>query len=183
MEEDFIVEEILIEKKKRRKGINSGSKGKTSEREVCKILNDRFKGLYEKYPQNGQFSRSIGSGNRFGQKVVLSQAAKDTFLGDLTCPTNFKFVIECKCGYNHVDLSASFNGHKQLDDFISQSVLESNRTGRIPLLLWKKDYRPWLAFIQNPPITAEYQMKYREWMVIPLEVLLSLPDEFFFTEI
>ena len=44
------------------------------------------------------FTRSIGSGNRWGQ-VVLSEQAKQVFSGDICVPEGFKWVIECKGGY------------------------------------------------------------------------------------
>lgn len=185
MSDDYEVEDLLAPKRKR--SINSGVKGKRTEREVCKELIERFSKLLNVNPQWGLFSRSIGSGNRWGQKVVLSQTAVDTFSGDIAVPSNFKFVLESKGGYNDVDLNAAFSGgHKQIDEFLKQVTDDSERSKRKPMLLWKKDRKPRLAFLKRGEVPVEYEtglqytMRYRDWNAYLFSDILALPDGFFF---
>jgi hypothetical protein len=117
----------------RRKGVNSGRKGKRVELELVKVLNARF---------GGGFSRSVGSGNRWGQVANLPEHAQQTFGGDILCPPGFKFVLESKGGYDGIDLgSALAGGNAELDEFLQQASDASKRTGRKPLVAWKKSRR------------------------------------------
>jgi hypothetical protein len=111
----------------------------------------------------------------------------DNFTGDIICPENFKFVLESKGGYNDIDLCSSFdNGQKELDEFLRQVSDDSKRSGRCPLLLWKKDRKPRLAFLKSTDISPdiytnfEYFMKYRNWIAVSFEDLMKLEDKFFF---
>jgi hypothetical protein len=180
------VDDILADPT-RRKGVKSGAKGKRKEREICKILNARFLTLLMQHQDWGMFSRSVGSGNRWGQKVQLSKNASDTFSGDITPPTHFKFVLESKGGYNDIDLNAAFDGgHREIDEFLQQVSDDSARCGRQPMLIWRKDRRPGLAFIKSgtiPPekeVQFQYTMKYRDWTAYFLDDVLTLDDDFFF---
>jgi Holliday junction resolvase len=171
--DDFIVENILQPKKKAT--INSGDKGKRNERILAKILKERF---------GDGFSRSIGSGNRVWQVSNMPKHAQDTFSGDLVCPEDFLWVFECKSGYNDIDLNAAFeDGHTELDAFLKQAEEEKRNSGRNPMLCWKKDRKGWLAFMHTnempKDVDFEYQLKYREWTGVSLELLLKkTPDSF-----
>ncbi len=172
--DDLDIENIIEQKKKAKVSINSGRKGKSRERDLVKILTTRF----------GQgFSRSVGSGNRWGQVSFMPKHAQDTFSGDLVCPADFLWVFECKGGYNDIDLNNVFvGGVTDLDAFLKQAGEECGRTGRKPMLCWKKDRRPWLAFVHTEDIAEgfdpPYKMKYREWTAAALDEFLKLPDPY-----
>lgn len=183
-ENEAEIENILSSKSKK---IKSGKKGKRVELEVVKNLNNRFSEILSKNPDSGSFSRTIGSGNRWGQNVHLSKKAMDNFSGDIICPENFKFILESKGGYNEIDLCSAFDkGQSELDGFLKQVTDDSNRTGRCPLLLWKKDRKPRLAFLKQKDIPEdiiknfEYSMRYRDWIVVSFDDLIKLEDNFFF---
>jgi len=181
MEEDQEIEDIF---KKKKKKIKSGIKGKRVERGIVNELNERFKDLFKKKPEIGRFSRSVGSGNRWSHNTYMSKASKDTYVGDITCPEGFKFVLESKGGYNTIDLCGAFLGsQREIDEFLKQVSDDSIRSGRMPLLFWKKDYKPRLAFLLKKDLgnhQFEYIMNYGEWIVISYENLISLEDNFFF---
>lgn len=169
------------------KKIKSGRKGKRVENELCKRLNKRFIDLMRKHPDWGGFSRTMGSGNRWGQKVHLSKAAKETLSADITCPTNFQWVIESKGGYNDVDVfTAISKSNSQIDEFLQQVSDDAERTGKKPLLVWKKDRKPRTAWVKTSDLPKaslkkfEYRMVYREWSAIDFEAFLEFEDEFFF---
>lgn len=181
MEEDIDVENILDDKPKR---IKSGRKGKRVELEVVKDLNARFSEILSKKPDLGRFSRSVGSGNRWGQNVHLSKAARDTYSGDIVCPETFRFALESKGGYNDIDLCSAFGGgQSELDGFLKQAESDADRCGRKPMLLWKKDRKPRIAFLKTldlPPREFTCSMRYRDWTAVPFEELAREDDDFFF---
>ena len=186
--EDLDVEDVT--KNSVKKKVKSGAKGKSAERDIVHALNERFAKIITEHPNAGAFSRSLGSGNRFGQKVVLSASAKEIYAGDITCPNScdcsFNFVIESKKGYNDIDLFTAFVGKcKGLDAFLSQVDTDSKRVHKRALLIWKKDRKPALAFFKanhgEMAKIAKYNfMQYLDWTAISLENILTLPDDFWF---
>lgn len=183
MEEDIEIEDILGDKKPKK--IKSGKKGKRVELELIKSLNDRFSEILSARPSAGKFSRSVGSGNRWGQRVHLSKAASDTYSGDIVCPEGFRFVLESKGGYNEIDLCSAFSGRQaELDSFLKQVSDDSKRCGRMPMLLWKKDRKPRLAFLISSDLGGRQfpcMMKYGDWTAVLYDDLVGLEDSFFFT--
>ncbi len=182
---DDIIKEF--EQLKVKKKIKSGPKGKGAEREIAKILNNRFEKLLSEHEDWGKFSRSVGSGNRWGQGVDLPKHAKDTFSGDLCVPQNFLWVLESKKGYNDdIDLCTLFGGPcAVLDGFLKQVEDDSGRCGRKPMLVWKKDYKPRLAFMKKKDAPSgkrfSCQMQYKGWLAVPFDELLKIDDSFFFS--
>jgi hypothetical protein len=178
-EEDFEVDD-LTKKSKRKKGVNGNRKGKRTERELAKILTDRFGHV---------FSRTLGSGNRWSQ-TTLTGKANDVFSGDLVTPDNFAYVLECKGGYPKITMDGIFeNGNTELDGFLVQVSKDAHRTDKKPLLFWKKDFKPWIVFLKTKDLIEgcdtsifQYYLKYREWTAVLLDKLLELPDEFFYSK-
>ena len=173
MDEDFIVENILMAKKKKK--INTGRKGKRREREVAKILNERF---------GGGFSRTIGSGNRTKQVTFLPKHAQDTFSGDLVTPENFVFSIESKGGYDDVDLMSVFDGgHAQIDEFLEQAQFDADGCKKKPMVVWKKSRKPLVAMIKTvdiPHENWEYRLFYKDWSMVSFDELLKVDNSFWF---
>lgn len=157
----------------KRKKVNSGDKGKRTERNLIKILEGRF---------GHGFSRTMGSGNRWGQGVHLPQHAKETFTGDIVCLTGFKWVFESKGGYD-IDFNSVFaGGSAELDSFIEQAEMQVKETGRKPVVAWKKDRRPWLVVIKTEHLHKPdwaYRFIYRDWSVVPLVEFLTAEDGYF----
>ena len=154
----------------RKKKKNSKNKGKRGELALVKLLNERF--------NTHAFSRVVGSGNRWSQVECVS---KD-YIGDIICPADFRFAIECKTGYIEVDIYVAAQGPiTLLDDFLEQAGDDAKRSGRQPLLCWKKDRQPWLGFVKSSLLEEdfEYQIKYRDWTGTGLSRLFLLPDDFF----
>jgi len=168
----------------KKKKIKSGSKGKRGESLLVNELNARFANLISANQSLGAFSRSVGSGNRWGQKVILSKVAANTYAGDITCPDNFLFVLESKNGYNDVDLFNCFSGKcPELDAFLKQITDDSLRSGRKPMLIWKKDRKEKIAFLKLNDIDYKQFpifIVYNDWVGINLNYVLSMPDSFFF---
>src|ERR1700730_5697038 len=138
--DDFFIDDLLKDRKKRKKRRADGKKkGNRCELELVKIFNQRF---------GEGFSRSVGSGNRWGQVSFLPKHAQEVFSGDLIVPQGFKWALESKGGYQNIDINSVFvDGSKQLDEFLDQVTKDAERCGRKPMLCWKRDRKPWLAFV------------------------------------
>lgn len=183
MFEDFVVEDIA---KNVVKKIKSGRKGKRGERMIVDVFNTRFNEILTNNPSWGAFSRTVGSGNRLTQRVRLSENAQQLYASDIVCPTNFKFVIESKNGYDDIDLFLAFGECcKQLDQFLEQVTTDANKVNRQPLLIWKKTRKPTIAFLYPEIINHTFSTRfyYKNWIGIPFEELLNNTDDSFWFHI
>lgn len=171
------VDDVLEIKSKKKKKVDGGKKGKRAERDLVKLFTARF---------GDGFSRSLGSGNRWGQVKNLPTHAKDTLTGDLCCPKGFKWVLESKNGYDDIDLNlVLLKESGTLNAFLKQVSDDEARIQRKPMLLWKKTRRPWLAFVHSEELEGhhfKFKFVYGKWTAVALEHLLKLEDNFFFTE-
>ncbi len=170
---DFNVEDILnnLNKKEKKKN-TSKKKGNRGENELADVLCERFPGK--------QFFRVVGSGAR-GFQVTLSEEMKNAFVGDIVCPSNFKFCVECKYGYADIDLCSFFpDGHKKIDEWLQKVQRDANNLGKQPILCWRKPRQPWLAFCQIAPFGLGMRMEYKGWSIVSFDKLLELTDEFWF---
>jgi Holliday junction resolvase len=123
-----------LRKKPKRK--NSRAKGSTFERQIAKLLNDRF--------NTTEFSRSPGSG-AFATTHTLPDHLK--IYGDLITPQKFKFCIECKKGYNNQNLYSLYNYSSDTWKFIEQCEKDSDKCSKLPMVIFKQDRQPTLAIL------------------------------------
>lgn len=175
--------EDFIGRKPKKKRLNSGVKGKSGERSLCKLFNERFADILSRNKDWGEFHRVVGSGNRSSQ-TTLGKTSEEMYSGDVLCE-HFKFVIESKNGYDDIDLVLLLkDGSKELDSFLQQVTTDSNRCGKKPLLIWKKTRKPHIAFVRDLGEHADKfksaSLHYKEWTAIHLEEFLKIPDDFFF---
>jgi len=151
---------------KKKKKINSRTKGNTFERQVAKILNDRF--------NTTEFSRTPGSG-AFATTHQLPDHLK--IYGDLITPINFKYCIECKKGYNKENLYSLYNYSSDFWKFIDQCQKDSDKCGRLPMVIFKQDRHPILAIVPSniiyPNNYIEISKEERIYRIYPLEYLLK----------
>ena len=161
-----------LRRKPKRK--NSRTKGNTFERQVAKLLNDRFK--------TTEFSRSPGSG-AFATTHSLPDHLK--IYGDLITPEKFKFCIECKKGYNNQNLYSLYNYSSDIWKFIEQCEKDSEKCSRIPLVIFKQDRQPTLAIVPTTVVTTE-DIKYieihnrKQYRVYLFEEFLTCWDSMWF---
>jgi hypothetical protein len=173
--DDLEIDDVIKNLSEKKKKINCKKKGNRVELQLTKLLTDRFK---------LNFSRTVSSGARWSQ-AKLSEEAKNIFSGDLVVCKGFKFVIECKGGYDSIDLNTLFiDGNKDLDKFLEQVTNDSDRCNRKPMVCWKKTRKPWLAFIHSSELTEHknmfnYILYYNNWSIVSLDILLQLNDDFF----
>jgi len=123
---------------KKKKRVNSRTKGNTFERQIAKTLNTRF--------NTSEFSRTPGSG-AFATTHTLPDHLK--IYGDLITPQNFKYCIECKKGYNKENLYSLYNYSSDFWGFIDQCEKDSQKCCKIPMVLFKQDRHPTLAIVPS----------------------------------
>jgi hypothetical protein len=141
--DDLFVDNVLGDLEKERKPkVKSKRKGNRVELELCKKLTEHF---------GEEFSRSVGSGNRWGQVNYLPEHARKTLVGDICVPEKFKWVIECKGGYDKdVDFSSVLDGGcARIDEFIEQSLHDHEQCGRLPIIFWKRSRKPWICMARS----------------------------------
>ena len=123
---------------KKKKKVNSRTKGSSFERQIAKTFNDRF--------NTTEFSRSPGSG-AFATTHTLPDYLK--IYGDLITPQNFKYCIECKKGYNKENLYSLYNYSSPFWGFLDQCLKDSEKCDKIPMVIYKQDRQPTLAIVPN----------------------------------
>ena len=134
MEDNF---DFSVLKKKKRK--NSRTKGNTFERKVCKILNEHF--------NTTDFNRSPGSG-AFANTHKLPDHLK--VYGDLLTPKNFRYIIECKKGYNKEGLGSLFNPKSDVFNFIKQASDDASKIQKNWVVIYQQDRKDTLAILKHP---------------------------------
>ena len=112
MKDDFDVSPLRKKKK-----VNSRAKGNRFENKIAKTLNDRF--------NTKEFCRTPGSG-AFATTHTLPEYLK--VYGDLITPEKFKFIIECKKGYNEEQVSDLLNPKSKISKMIAKANRYSKKT-------------------------------------------------------
>lgn len=151
--------------------MDSKGKGNRVERSLCKMFSDRF---------GREFTRSVGSGNRWGQVGSMCQSARHVFSGDICVPDGFLWTLECKGGYDSGMDPLPCSTGAVIDGFIEQASADATRSGRRPMVVWKRNRRPWVAILRwrdLPASRPEVMCIYGEWAIVPLEWLLSSTSE------
>ena len=125
-----------MRKKPKRK--NSKAKGSAFERKVAKILNEHF--------ETTDFQRSPGSG-AYATTHNLPDHLK--IHGDLITPKNFIYSIECKKGYNDLDLYSLLNPNSKIYEFIKQAEKDADQANKEAIVLMAQDRRDIIALIKE----------------------------------
>jgi len=134
MEDSYNFEKLR--KKPKRK--NSKAKGSAFERKVAKILNEHF--------ETTDFQRSPGSG-AYATTHNLPDHLK--IHGDLITPKDFIYSIECKKGYNTLDLYSLLNPNSKIYEFIKQAEKDADQANKEAIVLMAQDRRDIIALIKE----------------------------------
>tara|TARA_B100001094_G_C17947317_1_gene678705 strand:- start:96 stop:608 length:513 start_codon:yes stop_codon:yes gene_type:complete len=140
MKDDFDVSPL-----KKKKKVNSRAKGNRFENKIAKMLNERF--------NTEEFCRSPGSG-AFATTHKLPEYLK--IYGDLITPEKFKFIIECKKGYNEEQISELLNPKSTTLKMIAQAHRDSKKSSRKFLLIIGQNRRDPIAITNqlNLPVSG-----------------------------
>lgn len=161
--------------------VNGKAKGNTFERKIANLLSERFK---EKTGLDNAFRRNPDSGSFFGGQNQSRTEKYDTdyaVFGDLICPKNFNFSIECK----NYKTPPSFNAIikqdcKQLDGWIAQAEQDATNAKKIMALIVK--YNNVQEFVVLKGLFGDLKslINYKDYYIVTLEAFLSQDDAEFF---
>jgi len=159
---------------KKKKKVNSRAKGNRFENKIARELNERF--------DTKEFCRTPGSG-AFATTHTLPEYLK--VYGDLITPENFKFIIECKKGYNEEQVSDLFNTKSNICKMIDQAHRDSKKSSREFLLFIGQDRREPIAITnaKDLPFGKNYlkgTINKIEVSMFKLADLLLIDDAYFF---
>jgi hypothetical protein len=190
-DKDLQIEDLVGKEGDKKKKVDGKAKGDRTEKNLCHLLAEHFGEPFTKAPGSGAFTSQIDH---------LPEHAKKTLTGDICGPENFKWVIECKGGYeDDIHFGAlDGNGLSRLDEFIEQTTKDADYCGRKSIICWKRNRKPWLAMLRLEDLTHcdsiatgdmednfPYRLYYREWIMVSLEKLLEVTKdekEFWFSE-
>lgn len=136
MKDDYDISSL-----KKKKKVNSRSKGSTFERSIAKVFNEKF--------NTSEFSRTPGSG-AFATTHSLPDHLK--IYGDLITPQKFRFCIECKKGYNNINHYSLLDYSSKLWEFIEQCQKDSDKCSKSPMVIFKQDRQKTLAIVDSNSI-------------------------------
>lgn len=163
------------------KRVNGKQKGNGFERKIANLLSERFAqhlGIAQ------AFRRNPDSGSFFGGSNTARTATHSmdyAVFGDLICPRNFRYSIECK----HYKTAPSFqsiveHSVKQWDDWLEQAEQDSKNSGKSLALIIKYNNVPEIVFTTAHLTDLKLGLKYKDYHVYQLKDFLGLIDSHFF---
>ncbi len=170
-----------------KKSVNGKRKGNQYERVIANKLSDRFIG-YTGIPNS--FRRNADSGSFFGgkNKERISNYSMDkASFGDIVCPNNFNFTIECKNYKEAPSFSSIIKGSVNLfDKWIDQAEQDALSASKDFIIAMKFNNVPDFILVKNVYIEKFKQispkMLYKSYVIYTLSDVLSLDDSIFFKE-
>ena len=176
----------LTKMRQKRTRVNSKAKGHNFERKIAGLFNDKF--------QTTEFAKTPGSG-AFATTHTLPKHLQ--IYGDLITPKEFRFVIECKKGYNKENIGSAFKPDSMLNQFIEQSERDAEKSGKEPMLILEQDRKSALTITRRGNVfqgflsSFNYVMVYiavkresntiKEYNIILLSDILTIPNNIFKT--
>lgn len=165
------------------KRVNGKNKGSTFERKIANLLSERFASFLG-VPQG--FRRNPDSGSYFGgsnTQRTQTHSMDYAIFGDLICPRNFKFSIECK----HYKTAPTFQSIveqsvKQWDGWLAQAQQDAANSGKLMALIVKYNNVNELLFtdqIIHGSLTP--CLTYKNYHIYKLSEVLGLNNQFFFS--
>ena len=161
--------------------VNGKAKGNSYERKIANLLSDRFKD-YTGIDQS--FRRNPDSGSYFGgqnQKRTQTHDLDHAVFGDLICPSNFNFSIECK----NYKTPPSFNAMikqdcKQIDTWLGQALQDADNSKKLMALVIKYNSVADIVVIKQTFGDLKTIINYKDYAIVTLEDFIAQKDEYFF---
>lgn len=152
-------------------GINNKKKGSRVEREIAKLLSNRFSIHFDRVPMSGAYATS---------HCNLDIKAKETLSGDIICPDDFLFSVEVK-SRKDFDFFDFFNKSGQIHDWLNQCERDANRSYKFPLLILKVNRREIICFFKKDNILSNFI--FNDWKILTIKQFLENNNCKFFKEI
>lgn len=162
--------------------VNGKQKGNSFERHIANLLSESFEAVTG--VEKG-FRRNPDSGSFFGGTNIHRTEIYDTdyaLYGDLICPRNFKFSIECK-HYKTAPLLNAMLKRKvsQWDKWLKQAVQDAEVSEKKPMMIVKYNNTETMCFLDEELFGAiEPVFMYGDFYVYLLKEVLELENDIFF---
>jgi len=161
--------------------VNGKSKGNTFERKIANLLSDRFAiflGIEKGFRRNADSGSYFGGANKFRME---QHDLDNACFGDLMCPKNFKYVIECK----HYKSAPPFQSIiakeiPQWNKWIEQSTQDATNSNKLSLIIIKYNNVSEFVLIKDK-LSIDEILLYKGYYCYTLSTLLSCADTEFFT--
>lgn len=161
--------------------VNGKTKGNAFERKIANLLSERFKDYLG--VEKG-FRRNPDSGSFFGGKNIsrVDQYNQDYALfGDLICPREFNYSVECKNYKTPPGFAAVLAGAvSEWDKWLEQAKSDAAKSSRNMLLIIKYNNVPEFVLVDLELEGLECRYLYRGYRVYTLADFLTLPDCHYF---
>ena len=163
------------------KRVNGKSKGNSFERKIANLLSERFAahlGITQAFRRNPDSGSFFGGSNT---QRTETHSMDYAIFGDLICPRNFRYSIECK----HYKTAPTFQSIveqkvKQWDDWLAQATQDSINSGKSLALIVKYNNVPEIVFISAHLTDINPGLKYKDFNIYQLKDFLGLNDNHFF---
>jgi hypothetical protein len=164
--------------------VNGKNKGSTFERKMANLLSARFEpvtGIKQGFRRNPDSGSFFGGSNK---KRTETHDLESANFGDLICPKNFKFSVECK-HYKSAPTFAAITKGKvaQWDSWISQAKQDATESNKAMLLIVKYNGVDEVAFLEQPMLDLKLILPYGNVFGYRLDDLLELNNKTFFDTI
>ena len=163
--------------------VNGKQKGNKFERDIANKFSARFADYtgIEK-----SFRRNPDSGSFFGGTNIGRKEVYDTdwaVYGDLICPRNFNFSVECKHYKKAPPLTAILKQKvSDWDDWIAQAKQDAEASDKEMLIIIKYNNTETLTMTMPGVTTLLPMINYQGVEIQRLEHVINLKDSLFFTE-
>jgi hypothetical protein len=162
-------------------GVNGKQKGNSFERTIANLLSDRFR---EHTGIQQAFRRNPDSGSFFGGSNLARTEVYDTewaIYGDLICPRNFKFAIECKHYKTAPILNAIITENvADWDKWIKQARQDAAASSKEMMLIVRYNRTETMAFINFGLVQEKPIITYKDTQIFLLDTILQQNNTFFF---
>lgn len=162
------------------KNINSKNKGSGFERKIANLLSTRFEsklGIKNGFRRNADSGAFFGSSNKQRMQTYSLDYA---LFGDIVCPRNFRFSIECK----HYKTPPTFKSLisqsvTQWDTWLKQAEQDAVSSNKCMSLIVKYNNVDPIIFLQQE-ISGIIHNTYQQYHIHLLADWLALDDLHFF---
>lgn len=161
--------------------VNGKNKGNTYERKVSLILSERFAtytGIEKAFRRNQDSGSFWGATN---QKRINEYDTSKAIFGDIVCPDNFKYSIECKHYKTAPTFKSIVDGKvSQWDGWISQATQDAINSKKKLLLIIKYNNVDEFVFIDEQMENKKPIIEYNGLHGYKLSDFLSMEDSYYF---
>jgi len=163
--------------------VNGKQKGNRFERDIANMFSERF-ATYTGIEK--AFRRNPDSGSFFGGSNIGRKEVYDTewaIYGDLICPRNFRFSVECKHYKKPPTMTAMLKQKvSEWDDWIEQARQDARASENAMLIIIRYNNTETFTITEPDFISSPAIILYKDVEIHTLEMLMLEEDSFFFTE-